>query len=362
MSKVKKAERRISTETEYTDAHRFRIWSSIVDDMDLLGKGYRAYHTHIFESFRKWEAQGIEFFNPKGKSLYLDALKADDLYGFLGRKEQLPTGPKRKIETSKVAVLDAFLRAKFPKLLVSNPSGEAPVAHAQMAEALYGLMGKSASNNESLCRTVKALDGVFIHSPFFPDQELERMVNHMGKPGWGIPLIIVNGRPHSGYCVIHKVFMPIRSEYFKNHTIDGEHWDSEDDYIPGIDDKIPTLRMRMDSKNKTGDIAMETWSGIGVVIPHDDGNPMVTLQCHLKCQSTCEIEVSALLVESDYERLGDPFTMPQVGRTELIHNRQGVFGFCSGREHFDVLTRRMIYTSHFRDAIFEAKEKLGWEV
>lgn len=362
MSKVEKAEEGIETETAYTDAHRFRIWSAIVDDMDLLGKGYRAYHTHIFESFRKWEAQGIGFFNPRGKSLYLDALKADDLYGFLGRKEQLPKGPKRKIETSKVAVLDAFLRAKFPKLSVSQPSGEAPMALAQMAEAFYGLIGEDASNKKNLSSTVRALDGIFIHSPFFADDDLEMMVHHMGKPGWGFPLIIVNGRPQSGYCVVHKVFLPIRSEYFKAYAIDGEYWDAERDFNLEHADTAPSLRMKMDSKNKNGEIEMERWSGIGAVIQHTYDNPMVTLQCHLKCRSTGKTEISALLVESEYERFGDPFTMPENGRTELIHSRQGVFGFCNSREHFDRVAERTMYTEKFRDAMFETKEKLGWEV
>ncbi len=355
------SEKTIRTRIDYSDAQRFQIWSAIIEDMDLLGKGYRAYHTHIFESFKKWEAQAIEFQNPKGKSLFLDALKADDLYGFIGRKNQLPKGPKRKLEASKIAVLDAFLKAKFPKISSLPPSGEPPVAHAQMADAFNGLLNQGDSKNHDLTRIVEALDGIFIHSPFFADEELERMVFHMGEPGWGFPLIMVNSRPRSSYCVVHKVFLPIRSEYFEKYAIDSDYWEN-DYHDPEDRDLAQKIRARIDTKNQNLNDEIEVWSGAGVVVPHDYANPMVTLECILKHRLSGEPDISSLLIPSDYEKLGDPFTMPENATTELPNGRQGVFGFGKSREHFDKVAPRRMFTSDFRDAIFDLKQKLGWEV
>ena len=61
----------IRTRTDYHPSYRFRLWVALVEDMDLLGMEYRAYHSHISESFRAWEAQGTEFRNAKDKKLNL---------------------------------------------------------------------------------------------------------------------------------------------------------------------------------------------------------------------------------------------------------------------------------------------------
>ena len=360
MSKFKDVQMSIRTQTEYTDSHRFRIWSAIVEDMDLLGMGYRAYHSHIFESFRKWEAQGFEFLNPKGGRLFLDALKADDIYGFLGRKKQLPKGPKRKLETSKIAVFDAFLTAKFPKLPGFIPPGELSLVHSQMANAFNGIIDDNTVKKDNISSILAALDGIFIHNPFFASDDLEIMIRHMGETGWGIPLFFVNSRPHSGFCIVHKVYLPIRSEYFENRVIDSNDW--EFPCFPVARKPHPTRRMEIDSRNQNGKNSIEIWSGIGIVIPHNYSNPMATLECILKHRESGESDISRLLIESEYERCGDDFTIPSHATTELIHNRQGVFAFLKKRAHFDRIQKIRIHSSEFADAIFEIKDKLGYEV
>lgn len=69
----------IETRADYTQPYRFQLWVALVEDMSLLGMGYRAYYSHVFECFRSWQSQGISFVNHKGKPLFLDALNADDV-------------------------------------------------------------------------------------------------------------------------------------------------------------------------------------------------------------------------------------------------------------------------------------------
>ena len=107
--------RSIITDTDYSPQYRFRLWIALVDDMDFLGMGYRAYHSHIMRSCQEFQKTGYEFLHPRGFELNLSQLMPDDLYGFLGKSSEHPTGPARNIKVNKFAVLDAFFKVKFPE-------------------------------------------------------------------------------------------------------------------------------------------------------------------------------------------------------------------------------------------------------
>lgn len=109
----------ISSEVDYDKGYRFRLWVTAVEDSATLGMGFNAYHSHMLRSLHAWRDQGVRFTNPRDRDINFDALTKDDLFGFLGKKNSQMEGPVRNIKNFKVAIIDIFLKFKFPELCAS---------------------------------------------------------------------------------------------------------------------------------------------------------------------------------------------------------------------------------------------------
>lgn len=335
----------IKTRIEYSETFRFNLWLALLEDMDFLGKGYRAYHSHMFESFKKWHAQGVEFQNARGGTLNLDALKTDDLYGFLGKKNQLPKGPKRKIENKKIAVIDAFFQRKYPTSSASFESGVDPV---EVASSITSFLSSTEGDEHSanfVQDTVESLDGVLIHNPNVAD-DLELMLRMGGKNEWGIPVFILNKGPNRQSLVVHKVVLVPQTRYFETYFLD------DDDYQP-------TLFSRLQKLPEVDLAELEVWSGVGVVTPLNTFNPLVQVDCVLRERESKQSHVSSLQVHGKRDQDSGVFKTPLTARTSMDANRSGDFFFVKDLAAFDALVPQPVHTRAFIEDVFSLKRSLG---
>ena len=92
-------------------------------ELARLNMGARAYISHIGRTLDALTESGYEFLTPSGGPVITSALTYDDLYGFLGRKKDKPSGPARDLTLPKFHVLDAYFYgypyhpSKFPDLI-----------------------------------------------------------------------------------------------------------------------------------------------------------------------------------------------------------------------------------------------------
>lgn len=338
----------IKTKIEYSESFRLRVWSVLTEDMELLGKGYRAYYTHIFENFRVWETSETEFQNARGGKLNLDALKADDLYGFLGKKNQPPEGPKRKIEVSKMAVLDAFFQKKYASTARSFESGSHPIEQASVLTSFFSREDDTLPKG-GIGTIVEALDGVFLQHLPFPDEEVAKMLDNVGTPAWGIPVFMINTSASNRFVVVHKAYLPLKEGYFKDHL-----WDDPD--------QSPTLRTRLSRIEADEFSDAQIWSGIGNVLPLEFDNPVVALDCMLRDRADQQPHLTSLKIFGlDTRENGGLFTAPDTALTVLSGNRHGHFGFCKDLDFFETVKPKTVYTEKFINHVFELKKALGLE-
>lgn len=155
----------ISSEVDYDKGYRFRLWVTAVEDSATLGMGFNAYHSHILRSLGIWQHQGVCFIYPNDKQINFDALTKDDLFGFLGKKNSNMTGPGRNIKNFKLAVLDVFLKFKFPKLLpFFRNSDHATSLRAAMFE-FHNSRQPQGWESHKVNKLFENGNALFIHNP-----------------------------------------------------------------------------------------------------------------------------------------------------------------------------------------------------
>jgi hypothetical protein len=336
----------IRTRTDYSQPYRFRLWVALVEDMALLGMGYRAYCSHIFESYRAWKAQGIEFRNAKGGTLILDALTQDDLYGFLGKTEQAPIGPKRKIELSKFSVLDAFFQVKYPTLAASF---EVDTPILELVSIFHAFFSKEITTNYSeqdLLELHESIDGIYFPKPRISIAELRRAMQNGETYKRTIPIFIVNSGAGKRYCVVHRVEFPLHSNYLRVETSE--------------QNMMSLLRPWLE-RHKPSETVIH--SGIGLIAPSEFGSKNPSLACILRDRvlyRPCLTNLAILRTD-----IGD------IDETEWVisgaiesswqYSWMG-YRFCKSLGHYATMRTEVSYSADFINDIFEMKNQLGLEV
>ena len=339
----------IQTLTDYPQVYRFRLWVALVEDMELLGMGHRAYHSHIFESFRSWAAQGIEFQNAKGRDLVIDALRKDDVYGFLGKRDERPGGPKRNIETSKFAVLDAFFRQKYPDLAASFAVQTPTTQLVSVLKSFFAKEPQQTLSNEELHRLFRSIDGIYIPFPQISVSKIRRAMESGEDFDFTVPVFLVTARLQLTHCIVHKVEFPLESRFLRF----------------GSEASLATKKMVSWIERHRPEQTM-IFSGLGV--PTDSaveiGDP--AFSCVLRdrtlyrpCLTT--LSINQIRYES-YPDDGDA-SWQVAGLHETSGNSyRRYFQFCRDANHYADLKGNLCYSADFINEIFELKEKLGAEI
>lgn len=334
----------IRTKTDYTESYRFRLWVALIDDMDLLGMGHRAYHSHIFESHRAWEAEGIKFLNAKDQNLNLDALSKDDIYGFLGKKDQAPTGPKRKIETAKFAVLDAFFQAKYPKLTAAFDVDTPVVELISVLRTFLAPEMAPRGTPQERFELHRSIDGIFFPRPRFSVADL-RTAKKKGEPfARTIPTFIVNARMN--HCVVHKVEFPLRVSYLRT---DSSERDTLETIRPWIERHAPE--------------ETKIYSGIGLLnsSEHQLGDP--SLACILRDRVLYRPCLTTLQIQRFYEdEKDDPYWVTDGAIESSGDDWWRYFIFCKDPNNYAKMSEEVSYSADFINDVFKFKSKLGSEV
>ncbi len=212
----------IVTDTDYSPEYRFRLWVALVDDLDFLGMGYRSYHSHIMRSFQEWSKLGYKFIHPRGHDLNLPELTHDDLYGFLGKSSDHPTGPARNIKVHKFAVLDAFFKTKYPERAAAFK--EAHVLEALAYAGRMFLAGSDAKETPkdgeyTLSHFINLMNGVYFN---------ESVEQFAEGNNYYLSVYLFKPAPGKKYAYVWKIFFPfeqvcidsIQSDKGKNEPID----------------------------------------------------------------------------------------------------------------------------------------------
>ncbi|AXX97821.1 hypothetical protein [Profundibacter amoris] len=193
--------------------YRFRLWQALIDDIELLGVGHGKYLDQIHDSFSIWHETGYDFHHPNGNPIDLDALTKDDLYGFIRGYKSGASGPTRKISHNKVAVLDVFLKAKYPYLVAAFDQSKAFETLLLISNALFGNFAAPVARNAS-GEFLNDITGVYILKTRDVITGDRFKTNRPQIIRYGIPVIIITETPTTSFCVVHKLIIPIAEKYF----------------------------------------------------------------------------------------------------------------------------------------------------
>jgi len=220
--------KQIVTDTDYSPEYRFRLWVALVDDLDLLGMGYRAYHSHIMRGFQEWHKAGFKFLHPRGHELNLSELTPDDLYGFLGKLSNHPNGPARNIKVHKFAVLDAFFKTKYPERAAAFKEAQIIESLAYVGRMFFGGSDKRETSRDgsyALADSINAVQGIYFK------ESIE--LNKIGNSSY-FSVLLIRPAPHGKYAYVWKILFPIEEFCIAQDPL------LDPDNLPPIDDGYNT--------------------------------------------------------------------------------------------------------------------------
>lgn len=200
----------ITTDDAYGATYRFRLWRATVDDMTTLRMGFRSYYAHVLGSLYIWKKNGVLFQSAKGTILNFESLKQDDLWGFLGKKEDQPSGPKRNISSGKVAVLDAYFRYKFP--ILARTFAKSNVA-PELAMLLNGYFHPNVDFTIDAEQRLREIEGVYVCRLDYSEIKVRQAIRAGNREFFRCEALIVRHNKEMNYLAIHKIAVPIKIDY-----------------------------------------------------------------------------------------------------------------------------------------------------
>lgn len=218
----------IDTLVRYSPKYRFELWVAIQSEMRELGiTGHRSFYKHLMRSFDAWKSRGIVFSNANGNTLVIEALKEDDIYGFLGAKKDSPTGPSRAIDDRKVAIIDAYFKASNSRRSITH--GDETSLHSLLTsfESFFASPNDRISEPR-VAEVASRFEGVFSQSPSlvleqvaaFNDLSLPEMMTARRKLLiHAIRIFNLNPLPigtfKNVYYGVQRISLPIHRDYFR---------------------------------------------------------------------------------------------------------------------------------------------------
>ncbi len=207
----------IKADLAYEQPYRFKLWLAVVEDLSSLGMGSRAYLSHVRSSLQLWERAGTVFLNAKGAPLNLDALRADDLWGFLGKRSEEPQGPKRNIDSSKVAILDVYIKKKYPTLAATFGSSSISPEVAAVIRSFFE-KGLASETYADPVDYVAPWSGIYVSTSQVNAQSIIRSRRLGEIPHLVVRAVMLRPTKRPQFCVAHKAIIPLRPEYMRQEA------------------------------------------------------------------------------------------------------------------------------------------------
>ncbi len=157
----------------------------------------------------------VQFLNAKSEPLWIEALKADDLWGFLGKRDNEPSGPKRKIQADRLAILDVYFKKKFPNIALAFGKKDVSLELSNTIKFFY----PSIVSNDQFAEKFKNWSGLYISQ-----SELASVVINRESPA-GYPYkfivsaMILQYIEERKYFIAHKIDMPLRLKYLNEDSL-----------------------------------------------------------------------------------------------------------------------------------------------
>lgn len=337
----------IQTSDDYTYSYRYRLWVSIVEDMSSLGMGYRAYHNHILRSLNSWRRTGTVFLSSSGEPLNFDALASDDLWGFLGKESHNPKGPARKISPAKLAVLDVFIKAKYPTIQPVLERQSGVVALSAAMKNFFVFPGVDEFKGEALNWYNESISGVYFPeldfslSTLLEDKRRERLM------GRALTAYIINSRSDFELCVVHRVEVPLSARYI---NLLHEERQKTNDLMRIIERHAPKQTF--------------IYSGVAYSSSLNKGFMSDRAICLMRDRTTYEPYVSNLrFIRDGSSTRSDYLKSKAYGACEgLSSSTSPSYKRLAKRESFEVAKEKLCISEDFVDLMFEFSNKLGMEI
>lgn len=208
----------VRAEDAYSVSDRFRLWRSVWREAERLGAGYRALHAHILSTLYALMKSGRRIEDWNGNLINPDALRPDDLYGFMGKTKPEPTGPGRKLNDRKIAVLDVYFKEKKSSDQNTSSSGDAA---SELRTALYSFFEKQTNTPWASSRQ-ESRAGIYLPTQFSSGTILTIQPQY-GLSSNRLPMILVSDEVGTEHFKIHRITLPLRLRHFGNSGWALEH-------------------------------------------------------------------------------------------------------------------------------------------
>jgi hypothetical protein len=197
----------------YDETVRFGLWKLIADDIRIVGCGYRQYYNVMIAELIQARKQGWRIQHQNGNNIVFECLASDDLYGFLGKNKNRPTGPSRRLSLDKMKVLDCYMYLKYPRLSRSY-DGQRNVHELAMMniELLHG----ESPDMERWTKLLSTMGGIYLAIDGFVDG-----FNHHGHVIFGAHNIIgfsLHPAKNCPYMTAHFFIIPNHPSYIKKDS------------------------------------------------------------------------------------------------------------------------------------------------
>lgn len=330
----------VRAELAYSETYRFRLWIAVLEESSALGMGFRAFRSHVRRSLKLWSDAGTVFLSFKGGALNLDALTDDDLWGFLGKKDERPQGPKRHIQAQKLAVLDVFFKKQYPAL--ARLFGAEQISNELTANlAMFFTAANQTSNEAKRLAAFEAIEGVYVQKLVQiepPDKH-----NAFLDPRYQfiVAVFMFSLDKSSGRCAAHKIELPLRSSFI---TPEGSHWRS-DEFMSHLE--------RFSISETV------VYSGIALISKPRFNQAIMQLSCILRDRTTYDPHLAMFVVSGDANIPGR-----RSGMEWATGGWHIAYDYC-GKKLSDMIEneeRPGHYTKEMFREIFEFYSRLGLEM
>ena len=158
--------------------------------------------------------------NARGGELRPDILKVDDLWGFFGKKEDNPRGPQRRIQDGKLAVLDAYFKKKYPDLANSFSKKVITLELSSILRSFYSATDEGNFFSADYKDLLQSICGVYIKPPFIDLRNIRARLKDGGSVKLTINVIMLSQDAASNNCIVHILYVPLRSEYISEKSME----------------------------------------------------------------------------------------------------------------------------------------------
>lgn len=333
---------------DYPSAYRHQLWIAVLDDITALGMGYRAYYGHIRRSLEDWRKLGTSFVTASGEHLNCDALTSDDLWGFLGKEASRPSGPVRKISSPKIAVIDVFLKTKYPELCGVFEARDPVIPLSAAVRNFFSFPGVADLGRQELDALNESVSGVYVPNEAITASDLLASKKRNQNFGKYLTAYIVNSVPGRQLCVVHRVETPMSIRYLRHDFFK----------TSGIGEKLRAIERHKPAQSNV-------WSGIAYSSTVKGGLLREKFLCILRDRTTYEPLTTELQFTRglpEEENGGLPDGSANIANEVAGGWFMGQYKLLYGIDAYKFFEKELPISLDYVQYLFDLKQILGMEV